>query len=120
MMQTEPECHVLVDAEVRIERIVLEDHRDVALARLQIVDGLLVDDDVAGAHLLEPRQHSQCRRLAATGGTDEDHELTVGDAQVDVSTTVFESKRLLTCSKRISAMLKSPSLDAARHDTLNV
>ena len=45
VVQPQAEGHVLVDAQVRVERVVLEDHGDVAVARLQVVDDLVVDDD---------------------------------------------------------------------------
>ena len=41
----EAEGHVVVDAHMRIERVVLEHHRDVAIHRRQIVDDLIVDQD---------------------------------------------------------------------------
>ena len=39
--------HVVVDSHVRIERVVLEHHRDVALGRLDVVDDALADADFA-------------------------------------------------------------------------
>ena len=45
VVQAQAEGHVLVDAEVRVERVVLKDHGDVAVARLEVVDDLAVDHD---------------------------------------------------------------------------
>ena len=39
--------HVVVDAHVRIERVVLEHHGDVAVGRLDLVDDALADRDLA-------------------------------------------------------------------------
>ena len=39
--------HVVVDAHVRIERVVLEHHGDVAVGRLHVVDDLAADADGA-------------------------------------------------------------------------
>ena len=36
--QLQAEGHVVVDAHVRVERVVLEDHRDVAVLRRDVVD----------------------------------------------------------------------------------
>ena len=78
------ERHVVVHAHVRVERVVLEHHGDVAVHRRQLVDDVVVDRDVAGADRLEPGDHPQRRRLAAAGRADEHHELLVADLQVDV------------------------------------
>src|SRR5207244_13064569 len=76
--------HVLVHRHVRVERIVLEHHRDVAILRLQIVDDATADADLARSNLLQPGDHAQQRRLAAAGGTDDHNELAIrhirGDA----------------------------------------
>ena len=69
---------------MRVERVVLEHHRDVALARRKIVDDLSADADLAVADLLEPGDHAQRRRLAAAGGTDEHDELAFADLEVQV------------------------------------
>ena len=84
----EPACpqregEVVEDAHVRVEGVVLEDHRHVALARVERVDDPVADPDLAFADLLEAGGHPQRRRLAAAGGADEDHQLAVGDLEVE-------------------------------------
>jgi hypothetical protein len=69
---------------MRVERVVLEHHRDVAIHRRQIVDDLVVDQDPSRGDRLEPRHHPQCRRLAAPRRADEDHEFLVVDPEVHV------------------------------------
>ena len=76
--------HVLADAHVRVERVALEDHRDVASSRRQVGDVDAVDPDLARGRLLEPGDGTQERRLAAPGRPDEDDELAVGDREADV------------------------------------
>ena len=78
------EGHVVEHGLVRIERIVLEHHGDVALHRRQVVHHALADPHFAGSDLLEPRHHAQRRRLAAARGPDQDQELLVADLEVDV------------------------------------
>ena len=78
-------AHVPGDRHVRVQRVVLEDHRHVALARGQVVDDDVVDEDLAVGDRLEPGDHAQQRRLAAARGPDEDHELPVGDVQIDAA-----------------------------------
>jgi hypothetical protein len=68
---------------VRIQRVVLEHHRDVALFGRNVVDHALADADLAGADFLEAGDHAQQRGLSAAGGTDQYHELAVGDGNVD-------------------------------------
>ena len=76
------EAQILLDRHVRIERIGLEHHGDAALGRLDIVDDLAADRDLAVGDVLEPGDHPQQRRLSAARRADEDHELAVGDLEV--------------------------------------
>src|SRR5439155_861380 len=61
--ELEPEGHVVERAHVRIERVVLEDHRDVAVLRRQVVHDLSPDDDPSGGDRLEACDHSEGARL---------------------------------------------------------
>ena len=78
------EREVVEDGHVRVEGVVLEDHRHVALARVERVDEPLADADLALADLLEAGGHPQRRRLAASGGPDDHHQLAVGDLEVEL------------------------------------
>ena len=68
---------------MRIERIVLEDHGDVAVLRRQFVDDDAADGDFTGGDVLQSGDHAQQRALAAAGGSDQHQELVVGDVQID-------------------------------------
>ena len=70
---------------VRIESVVLEHHRDVAVARRKIVDPGLAEADVTGADVLEPGQHAQRRGLAAARGPKDAKELVLRAFQVQVA-----------------------------------
>ncbi len=71
---------VLAHRVARIERVVLEDQRDVALGALQLAHVLAVDADRCRAvGLLEPGDQTERRRLAGAGRAEEDEELAVGD-----------------------------------------
>src|SRR5262249_11200792 len=78
----ERETDVRGDGQVRVERVVLEDHGDVAGLRGVLADVTLPDEDRARVDLLEAREHAQRRRLPRAGGPDEHHELAVGDVEV--------------------------------------
>ena len=77
-------AEVLRDGHVRVEGVVLEDHRDVAVAGRQARNLAVADPDLPLGHHLEPGDHPQQCRLAAAGRADEDHELTALDRQIDV------------------------------------
>jgi hypothetical protein len=76
------EREVLPHRHVRVERIRLEDHRQSALRGRHVVDAPLADVEFAAGDALEPADHSQERRLAATGGPDEHDELAVADIEI--------------------------------------
>ncbi len=80
----QPEGHVVVHAHVRVERVVLEHHGDVAVHRRKIVDHFSVDADLAGADLLQPGDHAQRGGLAAARRAHQHDELAVADLEVDV------------------------------------
>jgi len=80
--QLQCEAHVLAHGHVRVEGVVLEDHRDVAVFRRAVVHLLAADLQLAFGDVLEPGDHPQRGRLAAARGADEDHELAVADLEV--------------------------------------
>src|SRR5207248_2708405 len=69
--------------EVRVERVVLKHHRDVTVLGRYVGDVALADPDAAGVDLLEAREHAERGRLTRPGRTDEHHELTVLDVEVE-------------------------------------
>jgi hypothetical protein len=75
---------VLAHAHVRVERVVLEHHRDVALARSLLGDDLAPHPDVTRGGLVQAGQQAERRALPAAGGPHEDHELAVGDEEVEL------------------------------------
>lgn len=84
LAQPQTECHVFKHRLVRIQRVVLEHHGNLALARRQTIHTPAVDCDFASRDVLEARQHAHQRRLAATGRSNEHDELAVLYIQVDV------------------------------------
>src|SRR5207248_10710125 len=82
LLDLEPEGDVLVDGEMRVERVALEDHGDVAVPRGDVVDDALADPEHALADLLQAGDHPERGRLAAAGGPDEHHELLVLNLQI--------------------------------------
>src|SRR5215217_534921 len=80
--QLEREAHVFPHVHVRVEGVVLEDHRNVPLARRKLVDDLIPYENLAAAYVLKAGDHAQGRGLSATGRPDEDHKLPVRNIQV--------------------------------------
>ncbi|KFE34238.1 phenol hydroxylase [Thioclava atlantica] len=79
----EPVPHVLAHRHMRVERIILEHHRDVAIHRFEFVHPFLADADLALAHAFEPRDHAQERRFPAARGAHDDDELAIADIHRD-------------------------------------
>jgi hypothetical protein len=69
------ECDVVADAQVREERVMLEDHVRGAPVRWLARDVPAVDQDPAGVRDDEAADHPQGRRLAAPARTEEREEL---------------------------------------------
>ena len=71
---------LLEHAHVRVERVVLEHHRDVAVLGLQVVLTTRSPMTISPrGDRLQARHHAQQRRLAAARRADDDDELAVGD-----------------------------------------
>jgi hypothetical protein len=68
---------------MRIERIVLEHHRDIAVLGMHVVDALSRDLDVALGDGLEPGDHAQKGGLAAARRPEQHDEGAVRDIEVD-------------------------------------
>ena len=81
--QVQRETHVLRHVHVRIERVVLEHHGNVARHRSQICHVLAVDEDVPFADVFEAGDHAQHRGLAATGFAEQDDELSLLHCQIE-------------------------------------
>jgi hypothetical protein len=70
----EPERDVLVDVEVREQRVALEHRVHRPLVRLAVRDVEVAEVDRTLGRLLEPGDHAQRRRLAAAGGAEQREE----------------------------------------------
>ncbi len=79
----EPVGHVVEHAHMRIKRVVLEHHGDIAFTRLEIVDHPVADGDLTRGDGLKPGDHAQQGGLAAARRADNDDELAVADLCID-------------------------------------
>jgi hypothetical protein len=70
---------------VRIERVILEDHGEVAVFRCLVQQRGAVGEDVAAVRGGETGNDAQQRGLAAAGRPEQGQELAAGDGQVDAA-----------------------------------
>ena len=70
---------------LRVERVVLEDHRDVALARGNASTTRPPMRMSPAGHRLEAGEQAQGRRLARAGRAHEHHELTVSGRERELA-----------------------------------
>ena len=66
-----------------VQGVVLEDHRDIAVLGRNIVDKLAVDVELTLRDFFQTCDHTQRRRFAAAGRTDEDDKFLVGNVEVE-------------------------------------
>ncbi|EFL00826.1 predicted protein [Streptomyces sp. SPB78] len=69
---------------VRVQRVVLEHHRDVPVLGGQVRHVAVADADGAAVDVLQTGEHAQRGGLATAGGADEDEELAVLDGDVEL------------------------------------
>ena len=81
---TQRVADVLRHRHVGVEGVALEDHRHVAILRLQVRHVAIADRDGTVGDLLQAGDHPQQRRLPAPRRTDEYEQLTIGDVEIDL------------------------------------
>ena len=69
---------------MRIQRVVLEHHRDVAFFRFLLVDDLATDRYRPPGDGFEPGDHSEGARFPTARGAHEDEKLSVVDVDIEV------------------------------------
>ena len=84
LLQLEGEGHVIINGHVGIERVVLEDHGDVAVLRGDVVHELAVDIKFTLGDLFQTGDHAERCGFAAAGRADEDDKLPVFDVQIEL------------------------------------
>ena len=83
--QLQREGDVLGDAHVREQRVVLEDHADVALVRRQADDLAVAEEDARRwSGRTKPASTISERRLARARGAEQRQELAARDVEVDI------------------------------------
>ena len=83
LARAQPEGDVVVHRHVRIERVILKHHRDVAPARRLVVDDLAADLDRSLVSVLEAGDRAQQRAFAAARLADKHRELAGRNLEID-------------------------------------
>ena len=111
MAKLERKAHVLAHRHVRVEGVVLEDHRNVTVLRWKIGDVASADGDGAPRRKLQPGHHAQRRRFSTAGWSHQHQELAWGHLErkiihrgqltrgVDLLDVTEGDSRLLTCNR---------------------
>src|SRR5207253_7668418 len=89
------EGHVLVHAHVRVERVTLEDHGNVAVAGREADHRSASDADVAAGDVFQSGDHAERGCLSAAARTDQDQEFLILNGEVDPRDRPHLAKLLL-------------------------
>src|ERR1700722_13009219 len=81
--RTQTEGNIAEHRHVRIERVVLEHHGHITVARTYVIDDFAADFDVARIGVLEPGDRAQKGALAAPRRSDQHGEFAVRDVEID-------------------------------------
>ena len=84
LSQFQTERHVVVNGHVRIQRVVLEHHRDIPVFRRDVVDQAAVDVEFAVRNFFQPRDHAEGGGFTAAGRPDEDDKFLIFDIQIEI------------------------------------
>ena len=82
--QLQAERHVLKHSHVRVQRVVLEHHGDIAILRRHVVDQLVADVQLTVGDFLQAGDHTQGGGFTAAGRTDQNDEFLVLDFQIEI------------------------------------
>ena len=99
MTQLEAKGHVVVDGHVGVKGVVLEDHGDVAIFGIDIIDDAITDFDVSFADLLQTSDHAQTGTFPTAGGTYQNQEFFVLDIEVDIMDDFYFAEALVDVLK---------------------
>ncbi len=78
----QPEGDVVPDGHVGIERVGLEDHGDVAVFRLHVVDHVVVNPNLSLVERLQSCDDVEQRGLSASGWSQEHQKLAIADVDL--------------------------------------
>ncbi len=113
----QPEADVLRHVHVRVERVALEHHRDVAVLGQRVRDVAAVDVHRALGGFVQPGDDVQERALAAARGADEDEKVAGHDLDVDALENVHVAVAAADVADRECAHVQPFTAPAVRPRT---
>jgi hypothetical protein len=102
------EFEILAHGQMRIERILLKHHRDIAFCGRELPDRAAGEIDVAAVRFIEPGYHAQRRGLSRSGRTQQNNEGATRDRQRQVVKRHVPPNVFVTSSRTTSTMAQDP------------
>ena len=84
LLELKGEGHIFINGHMGVKRVVLEDHRDIAILGGDVVDESAVDIELALGDLFKAGDHTKGGGLSAAGGADENDEFLIGYVKVEL------------------------------------
>ncbi len=75
---------VLGDSHMRIERVVLEYHRDITILSRDIIHAVFAYEDIARSRVFQTGEHSESSGLATARRPEEDYKLAVFRSEIQL------------------------------------
>ena len=85
------ECHVLINTHMGIKSIVLENHCNVSILRLKIVNDFVINAKFACGNFLQARNHAQRSGFSASGRTDKYDKFLIVNIHTEVVYCLYAS-----------------------------
>lgn len=82
LLKRQSERHILVNRHMRIQRVALENHRNIAVLRRNVIDAALADIHITVRDLLKTCNHTQRSRFTAAGRADQHDKFLVRDFKI--------------------------------------
>ena len=84
LLVLQAEFHILPNGQMGENCVILEDHSDVSLGGIQIIDTLITEIKIATLSGIKAGDHSEQSGLSATGGTQQREEFAFLDFQIQI------------------------------------
>ena len=84
LLQLQGKPKIIPDCHMRIESVALENHRDVPVLRLHVINHLAVYQKLTARDILQSRDHPESGRFPAAGRTHQHYEFLVLDLYIHV------------------------------------
>src|SRR5215510_789997 len=94
-LDTQGKGEILVDGQMRIERVALKHHANIALAGREVVDATSVEAQHTAGRAVDAGQHQECGRLATATGSEQGQKFSLGDGTTELLDCWYGAKILI-------------------------